>query len=240
MPSYAAKSTGEEVASDCHNQIVGKTVLITGTTPGGLGAVFALIIAKHAPASIILATRSISKAEQTARDIVAVSNTIRTHCIEVDLEDPDSVRQAADKVNALDECIDVIVNNAAIMGTSFTKTKGGIERHFAANHVGHFLLTNLLLFKILAAKKPIRVVNVSSNGFRFSPVRLEDWNFGVSDPRAKLHSTKKTVVVSIIDNCLYRMARATTNGRHMGNQKLPTCYSPCHSPRNSETAVSCR
>jgi NAD(P)-dependent dehydrogenase (short-subunit alcohol dehydrogenase family) len=184
MTSYSAKSTGEEIASDCHAQITGKTVFITGTTPGGLGATFALAIAKQAPACIILATRSLPKAEQTARDIAAISSAIRTHCVEVDLENLDSVRKAAETVNALHEHIDVIVNNAGIMGAAFTKTRGGIERHFAANHLGHFLLTNLLLPKMLEAKKPSRVINVTSSGFRFGPVRVEDWNFGVILPVA--------------------------------------------------------
>jgi NAD(P)-dependent dehydrogenase (short-subunit alcohol dehydrogenase family) len=61
----------------------------------------------------------------------------------------------------------------------YTKTVDGIEMQFAANHVGHFLLTNLLIGKIFAAGSGARIVNVSSGGHVTSGVRFDDWNFKV-------------------------------------------------------------
>ena len=61
----------------------------------------------------------------------------------------------------------------------YTKSVDGIELHFAANHIGHFLLTNLLMPKILAAGKGARIINVSSGGYICSGIRFEDWNFKV-------------------------------------------------------------
>jgi NAD(P)-dependent dehydrogenase (short-subunit alcohol dehydrogenase family) len=60
----------------------------------------------------------------------------------------------------------------------YEKSVDGIEMQFAANHIGHFLLTNLLMDKIFAAEGA-RVVNVSSGGYVSSGIRFEDWNFKV-------------------------------------------------------------
>ncbi|KAH8657947.1 dehydrogenase [Xylariales sp. PMI_506] len=177
MNSYNQDTTAEEVASDCASHITNKTILVTGASPGGLGAVFATIVAKYKPACIILATLDIAKAQLIADEITAVAPAVRTHIIELNLESIERTREAATAINSLNEELDVIVNNAGIMAPPFSTTVDGIERQFAANHIGHFLLTNLLLPKILARNKPLRVVNVASNGFRYSPVRLEDWNF---------------------------------------------------------------
>jgi NAD(P)-dependent dehydrogenase (short-subunit alcohol dehydrogenase family) len=144
---------------------------------------FASVISKYAPASIILATRDIAKAKTTANEITSVAPTVRTLMVELDLGSLEQVKTAADKINSLDENIDVIVNNAGIMAPPFSKTVDGIESQFATNHIGHFLLTNLLLPKILARNVPVRVVNVTSGGFRFGPPRFEDWNFDVRKPQ---------------------------------------------------------
>lgn len=188
MNSYNSQTTGEEVAADCQSQIRGKTVLITGASPGGLGAKFASVIAVHGPACIILATRSLEKAKETAQDISSIAPNVRVHCVKLDLTSLEQVRTAAEEVNALEEKIDVIVNNAGIMAPPFSKTVDSIESQFATNYVGPFLFTNLLLQQSLAGDAPakIRVVNITSNGYRLGPVRFEDWNFDVKAPKQEL------------------------------------------------------
>ena len=64
----------------------------------------------------------------------------------------------------------------------YTTTSEGIELQFGVNHIGHFLLTSLLLPKILAASKGARVINVSSFGYLAAGVRFNDWNFKVLFP----------------------------------------------------------
>lgn len=61
----------------------------------------------------------------------------------------------------------------------YTTTKEGIEMQFGANHVGHFLLTNLLIPKLLATGKGARIINVSSFGYMSGGVRFDDPNFQV-------------------------------------------------------------
>lgn len=99
--------------------------------------------------------------------------------VELDLADLSSVRKAAAEIKGKIEKLDILVNNAGVMAVKdFTKTIDGIEMHFAANHIGHFLLTNLLMDKLFAAEEA-RIVNVSSGGYVCSRVRFEDWNFKV-------------------------------------------------------------
>ena len=75
------------------------------------------------------------------------------------------MKRAAAAVDAKVEALDVLINNAGLMAVkAFEKTGEGVEVQFAANHVGHFLLTGLLLGKLRAAGKATRVVNVSSLG----------------------------------------------------------------------------
>ncbi|KAK7946960.1 NAD P-binding protein [Apiospora aurea] len=179
MSPYTADTTADEVAADCAPQIAGKTVLVTGATPGGLGAAFALAIAKHRPACIILATRNLATAEETAAQIrtLTEASDVQVKCVALDLGSLSQVREAAAEVNALDETVDVLVNNAGVMACPYAKTVDGIERQFGTNYVGHFLFTNLLLPKMLARGVPVRVVNISSDGHRLSHVRFEDLDF---------------------------------------------------------------
>jgi NAD(P)-dependent dehydrogenase (short-subunit alcohol dehydrogenase family) len=194
MNSYTPDTTAEEVAADCQAQISMKTILVTGASPGGLGATFATVIAKYSPACIILATRDMGKAEETAREIASASPSVRTICIELHLDSFSQIREAAEKINALEEQIDVLVNNAGVMAGSFSKTVDGIERQFGINHLGHFLFTNLLLAKMLARNVPIRVVSVSSEGYRLSYVRFGDWNFDVG--RSYTHWAKQRLLAN--------------------------------------------
>jgi NAD(P)-dependent dehydrogenase (short-subunit alcohol dehydrogenase family) len=95
------------------------------------------------------------------------------------------VRAAAADINGRISKLDLLINNAGIMAIpTRTLSEDGIELQFATNHIGHFLFTNLVLDNLRAAAKSsaatpgaTRVVMVSSNGHRFSPVRFHDWNF---------------------------------------------------------------
>ncbi|OJJ66793.1 hypothetical protein ASPBRDRAFT_366431 [Aspergillus brasiliensis CBS 101740] len=177
MSSYSFQTSAEQVAQDLHNAIANKTVLVTGVSPGGLGAEFAKVIAVYGPSLIILASRDILKARQTALEIAGIAPEVPTRLLELDLRSQAQVRSAAKEVLTYEENIDVLVNNAGVMASPFSLTDDGIESQFATNHVGHFLFTNLIIAKLANPGNPGRVVNVSSNGHCLSPVRFHDWNF---------------------------------------------------------------
>ena len=94
----------------------------------------------------------------------------------VDLSDQQSIRDYAQEFLATGVTIDVLINNAGVMVCPYSKTVDGIEMQFGTNHIGHFLLTNLLMPAILAGTNP-RIVNLSSAGHTHSDVNLDDPNF---------------------------------------------------------------
>ncbi|OGM40070.1 short-chain dehydrogenase [Aspergillus bombycis] len=181
MSQYNAQTTAEEVATDCCAAISNKTLLVTGVTPGSLGAGFATAVANYAPSLIILAARDVTKAQQTATDILAINPSVKTRILHLDLGSQTQIRQAAAEVLDYEEHIDVLVNNAGIMASPFSQTEDGVESQFGINHIGHFLFTNLIMSKLIAPGKSSRVVNISSDGHRLGPVRFDDWNFDDGD-----------------------------------------------------------
>ena len=177
MTPYGSKTTAEEVAEDCKDIIKGKVILTTGVSPGGLGATFVQVIAKHSPKLLILAGHNTSKCEETAKAIASTSPGVSTRVLELDLGSLEQIRKAAAEVNSYTDHIDVLCNNAGVMATPYSLTKDGLETQFGINHIGHFLFTNLVIKKLLQAPKGGRVVNVTSNGHRLGPVRFDDWRF---------------------------------------------------------------
>ena len=114
-------------------------------------------------------------------DIKKINPGTSAKFVKLDLGNLSSVREAARTINERVPHIDVLINNAGIMAVKqYTKTVDGFENQFAANHLGHFLLTNLLMGKILAAGEGARIVNLSSMGYEISEFRFDDWNFSVS------------------------------------------------------------
>jgi NAD(P)-dependent dehydrogenase (short-subunit alcohol dehydrogenase family) len=152
--------------------------VITGPSQGGLGAETAISLAKASPALLILAGRSESKAIPVINQIAESSPDVKVKFITLDLGSQKSVRNAAAQINALAAKIDLLINNAAIMACPYAKTDDGIESQFATNHIGHFLLTKLLMEKILVAGTGSRIVNVSSSAIR-GTIRFDDYNFQV-------------------------------------------------------------
>ena len=141
----------------------GRTVVVTGTTLGGLGHHTALELARRG-ARVVLAGRSPERLGETRETIRAEVPAAELEQLEVDLADLGSVRRAGEAATAFGP-IDVLVNNAGVMGTSRQVTADGLDLQLATNHFGPFLLTGLLLPQLVASKDAT-VVTVSSNMHR--------------------------------------------------------------------------
>lgn len=186
MPGpYSANSTADELVADYADIIKGKVILTTGVSPGSLGGYFVQTVAKAKPAWLILAARNPDKLSKISSEITSASPEVKVRTLQVDLSSFKSVRDAAATVNSWDDipAIDVLVNNAGIMAVDYKLTEDGIESHFATNHLGPFLFTNLIIKKLTAAKEP-RIVNISSDQHRMGAIRFHDYNF---DVRADYH-----------------------------------------------------
>lgn len=180
------------------------TVVITGASNGGIGAQVALCLAAAHPAEILLLGRSEDKTSSTMKQIRQISASTKARFIKVDLASCTSVRSAASEVASTVARIDVLINNAGIMGSKFSLTPENVESQFGTNHVGHFLLTNLLIPKLEAAGRGSRVVNVSSHMYQFSPVRFDDYNFS----NGKTFNTWEAYGQSKTANILFSVALA--------------------------------
>ncbi|KAM0453021.1 hypothetical protein ACHAPV_009263 [Trichoderma viride] len=182
-------TTGVSVVQAFSDRIYGKTIRITGPSPGGIGAKIATDISEGAsPAHIILAGRDLAKIQPLTAELHKLNASIRVDLVQLDLASFESVRKAAKQIADLTSQIHYIFNNAGIMATKdFTKTVDKIEAQFAIKHVGHFLLTGLLLPLITKASTtaaasgdhslPVRIINITSNGYIFQGVRFNDYNF---------------------------------------------------------------
>ncbi|QDS68612.1 hypothetical protein FKW77_001264 [Venturia effusa] len=142
----------------------GKVILVTGGN-AGLGAASVLELAKHNPAQILLAARSKERADAAIAAIKEKVPDAAIKFLELDLTDFASIKKAADEVNKSSGRLDVLMNNAGIMATPPGLTKDGYELQFGTNHMGHALLTKLLLPLLQKTAKEhgeARVVNLSS------------------------------------------------------------------------------
>ncbi|GME48495.1 Short-chain dehydrogenase/reductase SDR [Neofusicoccum parvum] len=131
---------------------------------------------------LILVSRTQSRIDEVITSITSIKPNANVKSVLVDLVSQASVRQAADEIKALTPRIDVLINNAGFTVYKRQTSPEGIESQLAGNHIGPFLLTNLLLDHLVAgaeaSQQPgmTRIINLSSIGHRFSPFRFHDYN----------------------------------------------------------------
>ncbi|XP_028276291.1 dehydrogenase/reductase SDR family member 13-like [Parambassis ranga] len=135
----------------------GKTVIVTGSNTG-IGKSTALDLAKRG-ARVIMACRNKEKAEAAAFDIRRESGNNQVVFMELDLASLKSVRRFAEAFLKTEPRLDILINNAGVIGPG--RTEDGFGLAFGVNHLGHFLLTNLLLERLQQCG-PSRVVTVAA------------------------------------------------------------------------------
>jgi len=136
-----------------------KTVLITGGN-AGIGLETARALAKQG-ATVVIVARDAAKGQDAVADIKHTTGNDKVSFMKCDLGSQKQIRQLAIDFKAKHNSLDVLVNNAGAFFSEYGETEDGIERQFAINHLGPFLLTNLLLDTIKASA-PARIVNVAS------------------------------------------------------------------------------
>ena len=151
----------------------GKVVVITGANTG-IGKVCAKELSRRG-AKVIMLCRSLERGEAAARDIRGEGGEILVE--QMDLSSFKSIRACAEKLNQNLDNIDILLNNAGVMGCPLTRTEDGLEMHIGTNHFGHFLLTDLLLPLLHKGGGGTRVVNVSSMGHQAGQMCFDDINF---------------------------------------------------------------
>lgn len=112
---------------------------------------------------------------QARTEIVLDTNNKYVYCRPCDLASLESVRNFVKLFKSEQERLDILINNAGVMRTPNLKTRDGFEMQLGVNHLGHFLLTNLLL-DMLKSSAPSRIVNVSSVAHKRGKIKKEDLN----------------------------------------------------------------
>ena len=163
----------------------GKRVLITGAT-NGIGKAAALELAGMG-AEVVVVGRDEIKTTKVLRDLKRLSGNSDLHMLIGDLSSIDEIGRVCREFGEKFDRLDVLLNNAGAAFSEFRTSADGYELSFALNHLGYFLLTNLLLDVLketAAVKGEARIINVSSsahtsarNGVRLDNLR-EPQGFG--------------------------------------------------------------
>lgn len=164
--------------------LAGRVALITGANTG-IGRVTARELARRG-AHVFIACRSADRARPVLDEIRAISGAVAAEFIALDLGDFASIRACAAAFLARELPLHLLINNAGLGGTRGI-TRSGFEIAFGVNHVGHFLLTNLLLERIRQSA-PARIVTVASRAH--TRARSIDWD-AVTKPTRSLLRLKE-------------------------------------------------
>lgn len=204
----------------------GKTVLLTGAS-SGIGRATAFELARLG-ATLVLVCRDRSKGEETVAAIRAEMPNVDLALMLADLSSQASIRQLAADYLASGRPLHVLLNNAGVVNTSRTETADGIETTFAVNHLGYFLLTNLLLER-LKESAPARIVNVASEAHKFGRLDFDDIESAKSYRTMRVYGRSKMANIlftyelarrlqgtGVTVNCLHPGAVATGLGRNNG------------------------
>ncbi|EOY23246.1 NAD(P)-binding Rossmann-fold superfamily protein [Theobroma cacao] len=137
----------------------------------GIGTETARVLALRG-VHVVVGVRNMTAGRGVKETIVQQNPNAKIDAMELDLSSMASVRKFAADFKSSGLPLNILINNAGIMATSFMLSKDGIELQFATNHMGHFLLTNLLLETMKktadGSKTEGRIVNVSSRRHKFS------------------------------------------------------------------------
>jgi NAD(P)-dependent dehydrogenase (short-subunit alcohol dehydrogenase family) len=192
-----------------------KTCLITGAT-SGIGRAAALELARQG-LNLILIGRNAARGQRLIEIIKSNHNPGRADFIRTDISSQSQVGSLAAAINSRYEQLDILINNAGARFDEYGESEDGLERTFATNHIGHYLLTCLVLEKLMRAPSA-RIITVSSGSQSHSApnsdwyLKSERYNRSV----AYAHSKLANVMFS------YELARRlknfpiTSNAMHPG------------------------
>ncbi|XP_058202035.1 short-chain dehydrogenase TIC 32, chloroplastic-like [Rhododendron vialii] len=162
---FSASSTAEEVTKGIDG--TGLTAVVTGAS-SGIGTETTRVLALRG-VHVVMAVRNTDAGRKVKEAILKENPNAKLDVMELDLGSMASVRKFGSEYKSLGLPLNLLINNAGVMAP-FMLTQDNIEQHFGTNHIGHFLLTNLLLETMKSttreSQKEGRIVNVSSEGHR--------------------------------------------------------------------------
>lgn len=161
---------GATWSADDAGDLTGRVALVTGAN-SGIGYETTRVLADHG-AHVLMACRDPQKAARARDKLESQLDRSSLEVLDLDLSDLASVRAGAERVLQQHARLDLLVNNAGVMGTPYRQTADGFELQMATNHLGHFALTGLLLDRLVTTERS-RLVAVSSHMHRLGRVHPE-------------------------------------------------------------------
>lgn len=245
---FGSSSTADEIGLKYESEVKGKVVIVTGCNVGIGKQTVKSLVANGA--KVVMACRNLEKCNVAIEEINVLLKSKNKHSstdstavvgsmipLTCDLGSFESIRKFVTDFHALKLPLNVLINNAGVMACDFTTTKDGHEMQFGTNHLGHFLLTELLLpdLKKSSSKTSLsRIVILASSahmsaykeGIRFDQLQDENgytkWSaYGQSKLANVLHARElnerftKNKVDNIVVNALHPGVIATSLWRHM-------------------------
>lgn len=197
------------------NTNANKVAIVTGSNVG-IGLETARGLARQG-FRVVMACRDATKAEAARADIVASVPGADVVTMALDLGDMGSIRRFADAFDARYDRLDVLVNNAALVPSTRQLTKDGHEVQFGVNHLGPFLLTNLL-GPTLKRSAPSRVVVVSSSVHKGAKIDFDDLESERAYATMKVYGASKLMNMLFVRALSRRLAGSgvTVNAVHPG------------------------
>ena len=195
--------------------IGGKTVLVTGAT-SGIGLEASVALARQG-ARVVMVGRDRAKTELAAVAVTARAGVKPEAQLLCDFSSQASIRALAGQVLERFERVDVLVNNAGGVNKTRRLSADGIEATFAVNHLGYFLLTNLLLDRLVRSA-PARVVTVASVGHRHGTLDFDDLGYERGYSIMKAYARSKLANVLFAAELARRLegTGVTSNSLHPG------------------------
>ncbi|XP_029173164.1 retinol dehydrogenase 11-like [Nylanderia fulva] len=196
----------------------GKVAIITGANTG-IGQETARDFYRRG-ARVILACRNIEKAKAAMEDIKNNPSPNKQYkgklgeleIYSLDLSNLKTVKECAKKLLTDESAIHILVNNAGVMMCPHEKTKDGFELQLQSNHLGHFLLTLLLLPKIQSSAPGCKIINVSSICHLFGKIHFNDLNLDRSYSPMKAYAQSKLANILFTKELARRLKEAGING----------------------------
>ncbi len=206
-------ATAEEVTAGI--DLGGKLAIVTGCT-SGIGFETMRVLALRG-AWVVGTSRSLERAEEACHSVVG-----KTTALQLDLADPESIVACANHIRSINAPPDILVCNAGYLGGAGDAQRvNGVEKHFAINHLGHFIFVNRLLGRLYMAHQGRIVVVASRTSYTRAPEQgIEFDNLDgardYDDMRAYGHSKLANVLFALHLGELLRGTRITANALHPG------------------------